>query len=144
MAGLMEGTALSRLVCIALVALLSFVHPAHSQTAGAPVDEVTALRIENAKLRAENQRLRDLLIRGMEAQRAAPAAPAAPAVPVQRSNLVPSTPAQRASGTADATLSHWMTSSSGKRHNSRCRWYGTTNGRKCGPSDGVACQKCGG
>lgn len=40
--------------------------------------------------------------------------------------------------------SHWMTSSSGKRHNSGCRYFRTSKGRPCGPSDGVACKICGG
>ena len=34
-------------------------------------------------------------------------------------------------------------SSTGKRHNSRCRYY-SSKGRDCGPSDGVACKICGG
>jgi hypothetical protein len=33
-------------------------------------------------------------------------------------------------------------SSTGKRHNSRCRYYGS--GRPCGPTDGIACKICGG
>lgn len=33
-------------------------------------------------------------------------------------------------------------SSTGKRHNSRCRYY--TPGSPCGPNDGVACKICGG
>lgn len=33
-------------------------------------------------------------------------------------------------------------SSTGKRHNSNCRYFGT--GRSCGPTDGVACKICGG
>ena len=35
-------------------------------------------------------------------------------------------------------------SSSGKRHNSSCRYYGSTKCRSCGPKDGVACKVCGG
>ena len=33
-------------------------------------------------------------------------------------------------------------SSTGKRHNSRCRYYGS--GRPCGPTDGIPCKICGG
>lgn len=33
-------------------------------------------------------------------------------------------------------------SSTGKRHNSGCRYFGT--GRTCGPTDGIACKICGG
>lgn len=41
-------------------------------------------------------------------------------------------------------LSHWMSASSGKRHNSKCRYYQNSKGRLCGPNDGVACKICGG
>lgn len=34
-------------------------------------------------------------------------------------------------------------SNSGKRHNSRCRYFGGA-GNACGPNDGVACKVCGG
>jgi hypothetical protein len=33
-------------------------------------------------------------------------------------------------------------SSTGKRHNSGCRYFGS--GRSCGPTDGIACKICGG
>jgi hypothetical protein len=35
-------------------------------------------------------------------------------------------------------------SSTGKRHNSSCRYYGTGKCKPCGPKDGVACKVCGG
>ena len=38
-------------------------------------------------------------------------------------------------------VSH-VISSTGKRHNSGCRFFGS--GRPCGPTDGVACKICGG
>jgi endonuclease YncB( thermonuclease family) len=38
----------------------------------------------------------------------------------------------------------WLTSSSGVRHNSGCRWYKKSNGRECGSDDGRACKICGG
>ena len=44
----------------------------------------------------------------------------------------------------DNALKYWLTSSSGKRHNSRCRFYSTSRGVPCGPNDGTACLKCGG
>jgi hypothetical protein len=37
-----------------------------------------------------------------------------------------------------------MTTSSGKRHNSSCRYYGTTKGRPCGKDEGIPCKVCGG
>lgn len=51
--------------------------------------------------------------------------------------------AERATPSAAAGGSFWM-SSTGKRHNSRCRYYGTGKGRSCGGSEGIACKICGG
>ena len=42
------------------------------------------------------------------------------------------------------TDSHWLTTSSGVRHNSRCRYYQNSKGRPCGPQEGRACKTCGG
>jgi hypothetical protein len=41
-------------------------------------------------------------------------------------------------------LSHWLSISSGVRHNSSCRWYGKSDGRKCRADEGTPCRKCGG
>jgi hypothetical protein len=41
-------------------------------------------------------------------------------------------------------LTHWLTLSSSKRHNSGCRYFKSSKGRSCGPNDGVACKTCGG
>jgi len=38
----------------------------------------------------------------------------------------------------------WMTNSSGKRHNSSCRYYHNSKGHPCGPNDGIPCKICGG
>ena len=40
--------------------------------------------------------------------------------------------------------SHWLTTSSGIRHNSRCRYFQTSKGRPCGADEGRPCKKCGG
>jgi len=45
---------------------------------------------------------------------------------------------------AEAGTGHWLTSSSGVRHNSRCKNYRNTKGRECGPNEGRACKICGG
>ena len=42
------------------------------------------------------------------------------------------------------TGSFWLTNSSGIRHNSGCRYYGSTRGRSCKSNEGRACKKCGG
>jgi len=41
-------------------------------------------------------------------------------------------------------LTHWLTSSSGVRHNNTCRWYKNSKGRLCEPDEGRACKVCGG
>ena len=39
---------------------------------------------------------------------------------------------------------HWITISSGVRHNKNCRYYKNSKGRMCSKSEGRACKKCGG
>jgi hypothetical protein len=51
------------------------------------------------------------------------------------SKVTPNQPAQ-AGG-------YWI-SSTGKRHNARCRFFGTSKGRSGSATDGVACKVCGG
>lgn len=38
----------------------------------------------------------------------------------------------------------YWNSSTGKRHNSRCRYYATSKGRSGSATEGVACKVCGG
>jgi hypothetical protein len=45
---------------------------------------------------------------------------------------------------ADAQLTHWLTASSGIRHNKNCRYYKNSKGRACSSTEGKACKKCGG
>ncbi len=42
------------------------------------------------------------------------------------------------------TQTHWITSSSGIRHNSGCRYYRNSKGSPCGSNAGRACKICGG
>ena len=49
-----------------------------------------------------------------------------------------------AKSSESTSRSYWLTSSSRKRHNSKCRYYGSGKGRSCGPTEGVACKTCGG
>lgn len=82
-------------------------------------DLVTRLREENASLR-----------------QAAAAKPAAlPAAATGGSGIRPAPPAADGGG--------YKLSSTGKRHNSRCRYFGSA-GRACSASEGVACKICGG
>ncbi|MFC5049222.1 hypothetical protein ACFPK9_01130 [Rubritalea spongiae] len=39
---------------------------------------------------------------------------------------------------------HWITNSSGIRHNKSCRYYRNSKGRACTKNEGRACKKCGG
>jgi len=44
-----------------------------------------------------------------------------------------------------ATVSYWLNTSSGIRHNRKCHQFGKTkSGRACGTQDGRACKVCGG
>jgi len=46
---------------------------------------------------------------------------------------------------ADASeLTHWINSSSDKRHRRRCRYFGVGDGRPATKDEGVACKVCGG
>lgn len=47
--------------------------------------------------------------------------------------------------TADpAATGYWLTTNSGVRHNSGCRWYTQSKGRYCSVGEGRACGSCGG
>ena len=72
-------------------------------------------------LRAENQALRAML------------------------SQAPLTPHQAVSSGAVAQQpgGYWY-SSTGKRHNSSCRYFGVGNGRPCSQQEGIACKICGG
>ena len=41
-------------------------------------------------------------------------------------------------------LTHWITYSSRKRHNSSCRYYQNSKGRAASSTEGIACKICGG
>lgn len=51
---------------------------------------------------------------------------------------------QQPSSSPTTQAGYWLTTSRGKRHNSSCRYYGTTQGRSCGPNEGTPCKTCGG
>lgn len=51
---------------------------------------------------------------------------------------------EKPKATEEKSLSHWLTTSSGKRHNSSCRYFKNSKGRASGPNEGVACKICGG
>jgi hypothetical protein len=84
---------------------------------------VESLRKDNAALRQQLQ-----------------TAAAAPAAGISR-EVTPRANSFTLSASAPIGLSNAI-SSTGKRHNSRCRYYGS--GRPCGATDGIACKICGG
>ena len=119
--------------------------PAESQEAHAELEKIrdginrileenSRLKEENAQLRKENQQLRRLLAEKAGAGRLTNPAPA-PVSGVQSSVADPG---------PDSALAYWLSTSSGQRHNSRCRYFKTGEGRFCGAEDGKACKLCGG
>lgn len=87
--------------------------------------KVTELEAKVSQLQQENQALRRQV--------------AGSPTPSTANSLTPSStsPTPRAAPGGSYTIS-----STGKRHNSGCRYFGS--GRACGPNDGVACKICGG
>lgn len=96
-------------------------------------------KVDVESLRKRVRELEDLVVRLREEnanlRQAAAARPVASESPATGASTRPSTPSSDG-------LTYRM-SSTGKRHNSRCRYY-SSKGRDCGPSDGVACKICGG
>lgn len=101
--------------------------------------DAAALQARVAELEADLERLRAenaLLRRQLTERASAPAAPVPQSLGTRAVAAPPAAPAERAGG-------YWI-SSTGKRHNPRCRYYRTCNGHEGGPTDGVACKICGG
>lgn len=89
------------------------------------------------RLRTENSDLR-------KQQVTTPATPAAPAAKLQ--SLVGgggSAPPTAAPTPVPSGASYWV-STAGKRHNARCRYFGTSKGHSGSASEGIACKVCGG
>jgi len=64
-----------------------------------------------------------------------PAAPTAAPPPVEAAVVKPRPP---------KPTGFWLTESTGKRHNAKCRYFEKTAGRPCSPTDGTPCKLCGG
>lgn len=105
--------------------------------------EVERLQRENAALKAENQALRRMVF---EAKAASPEAIAPSASGTSSpSGSSAAASAERATAKSGANeKSHWLTSSSGKRHNRSCRYFQVSKGRPCAANEGTACKVCGG
>jgi len=92
------------------------------------VAKIAELEATVASLRRDNAALRQQLVQAPAAQPTAPASSGA----ANRTTA----PAAEKSGLS------YSRSSTGKRHNSNCRYFGS--GSPCGPNDGVPCKVCGG
>jgi len=122
---------------------LLFVQPSFSADTNSAAElqqQVNRLKVENETLKQENQVLRKLAF-----ERQSPAqTPSQPQPAVAPAASTPSTSLRQPASAPAAMQGYWRTSSSGKRHNSSCRYYGTSKGGTCGPNDGIACKICGG
>jgi hypothetical protein len=95
---------------------------------------ISELEATIESLRKDNAALRQQLQSATTTQSVSPSSTGSREV-MPRANAVTS------SVSAPTDLAYTI-SSTGKRHNSRCRYYGS--GRPCGPTDGIACKVCGG
>jgi hypothetical protein len=139
------------ILLIALCAQIGF----STETYAAETDSLTEIRLqleklksENAALKQENQVLRKLVF---EKQSSAPAQPVSP--PTTSSVSTPPPPPAPSTASparvvpskpSSAAVEYWITTSSGKRHNSGCRYFQTSRGRPGGATEGTACKICGG
>src|SRR6476620_792424 len=87
------------------------------------------------QLKQENQLLRALLTQGNSTTATAP---------VKSATALGAQTAAAAGSSDQQSLTHWLTTSSSKRHNSSCRYYRTSRGRACGADEGIPCKICGG
>lgn len=107
--------------------------------------QLEKLKSENVALKQENQVLRKLVFERQNAPQPPPVSsptpssvstpPPAPYTP-SPARLVPSKPS--------SAVEYWITTSSGKRHNSGCRYFQTSRGRPGEANEGTACKICGG
>lgn len=93
------------------------------------VKKVAELEARVSQLQQENENLRKQMA----------GRPVTGGHPTAGNGIAPS--ATNSTSSPAAAASHSI-SSTGKRHNSGCRYFGS--GRPCGPNDGIACKICGG
>lgn len=94
--------------------------------ADALLRRIAELEAKVSQLQQENESLRRQMV----------STPAPSYRPSGANSFTPSSPQPSSPGATHAI------SSTGKRHNSGCRYFGS--GRPCGANDGIACKVCGG
>lgn len=102
------------------------------------LQRIAELEAKVSHLQQENEQLR----RGALSASTPARAPAYTPSPVAGVRSLSPGSGSGSSSVETPAASRWTISSTGKRHNSGCRYYGS--GRSCGPGDGVACKICGG
>jgi regulator of replication initiation timing len=93
---------------------------------------IDALEKENAALKTENQQLRAMLALQPSTARNT------------ETTTIQVQPAVSQGSSIQKEAGYWITTSSGVRHNSSCRYYKNSRGRLCGPDEGRPCKICGG
>ena len=89
--------------------------------------ELSEVRKENEALRAENQKLRTELVKKSKSQ-----------------NVESNDRTLQDASSAAIEGGYWISTSSKKRHNSKCRYFKTSKGRIGTKEEGVPCKICGG
>lgn len=110
--------------------------------------QIEKLKSENDALKQENQVLRKLVF---EKQSSAPTQPVSSPTtssvstpPAPTASPSTPSPARVVPSKPSSAVEYWITTSSGKRHNSGCRYFQTSRGRPGGANEGTACKICGG
>ena len=110
--------------------------------------QLEKLKSENAALKQENQVLRKLVFERQNAPQPQPVSsptPSSVSTPPPPTPIPTPSPARVApSKPSSAAVEYWITTSSGKRHNSGCRYFQTSRGRPGEATEGTACKICGG
>src|SRR5262245_1551895 len=108
--------------------LLMCVSCGQSLPSSASIGELTK---QVQQLTEENQRLRSLLAENGTSH-------------VAQTAIAPSSATMLQRNADQQGLTHWLTLSSSKRHNSGCRYYRNSHGRPCRADEGIPCKICGG
>ena len=109
--------------------------------------QLEKLKSENNALKQENQVLRKLVFERQNAPQPPPVSsptPSSVSTPPPTAPYTPSPARVVPSKPSSAAVEYWITTSSGKRHNSGCRYFQTSRGRPGEATEGTACKICGG